>query len=144
MKLDSGSFDETAVASMRQTYFEAAEMLPRSTVILLATRCHLALNAMRSTRGSASTAKTLLEVTFVANLLTERGYGRLDEDAVRDSETAIRAAILTGVQHDCWDIQEADFPAVSRVVEAFEEQLESAPAADVERAFQLAKAVTGL
>lgn len=43
--------------SARDTYFQVAELLPRGTIVLLATRCHLALHALQKGEGSAATAE---------------------------------------------------------------------------------------
>ncbi|MFM0470493.1 hypothetical protein [Paraburkholderia strydomiana] len=115
------------------------EMLPHATINLIATRCHLALQAMSNSSGTSSTARTLLEVTIATSVLAELGYGAVSEVTARDAEDAVRRSVESGLATGRWHLDEVGAHAICRIVEVFEAQLASAPASDVEAAFTTVK-----
>ncbi|CAD6557732.1 hypothetical protein ACFQ3P_30855 [Paraburkholderia sabiae] len=112
--------------------------LPGLTTNLIATRCHLALHAMRTANGTASTAKTLLEVVIVSGLLAELGYGQMSETTGRAAEATIRRVVISGLERGNWNFEEDEVQAICRIVAAFERQLEATPADEIEAAFEAA------
>ncbi|MEX3815351.1 hypothetical protein AB3X96_34765 [Paraburkholderia sp. BR13439] len=111
-------------------------MLSSEGVTLIATRCHLALHAMNTSRGTASTSMTLLEVTLATRLLADMGYGAICDSAICEAARAIKRAVSSGLANGPWGFTNEDSSAISYILEIFERQLKEAPAPDIESAFK--------
>jgi hypothetical protein len=117
----------------------SSRVLSSNTVNLLATRCHLALRALSTSRGDAGMAATLLEVTIVTGLLAEQGHGKVARPSARAAEKAIQGVVQKGLKSGMWSFEKNDADAISTILGLFERQLSSATAAEVEEAFAAAK-----
>ncbi|OAJ55985.1 hypothetical protein A6V36_30390 [Paraburkholderia ginsengiterrae] len=113
--------------------------LSAEAVTFLAVRCHLALQATYSSRGTASTAKTLFEVTVVAGILARRGHGDLTQRRAGAAEDAMKRAVRSGLDAGRWLIEDRDIPAMCSLISTFERQIAMVSAAELREAFKSAR-----
>ncbi|AQH01506.1 hypothetical protein A9R05_22075 [Burkholderia sp. KK1] len=105
---------------------------------LILTRCHLALEAFLAGKGSAGMARTLFEVLAVANLLPRPDLNIEFGSIATAAKDAIGGAINSGASSGRWVLERDEFAAMCDLVEVFEAQLDTASAAELQRAFEQA------
>jgi len=101
--------------------------MPRATADALALQVHLALAALRGGFATNSHAQTLLQTQVLASSIVDAGYGELTPDDARRADDALLACFERGNREGVWQLDDAAFDALARIVTVYDGQLHGVP-----------------
>jgi hypothetical protein len=97
--------------------------LPRRDAQTIILQYRLALEAIRRDEASRTDAQCIAQAVLLTRLLTEVGYGKLDETIIRDTEEDVLAMLDLGASSGIWRYPATGFARLTQVVNEHDRQL---------------------
>ncbi len=108
--------------------------ISRATADDMSLQYHIALEALRLSRGYASAAQSLAEVMITVFFLVDAGYGEISREMFSATEVVIAECFEKGRGQNEWSLDVHGYEAFAALVNLHDQQLRRAPLTEILRA----------